>query len=117
MAGVTAQQATGQGGENHALGYLQEHGLMLVQRNFRCKLGEIDLIMRERDALVFVEVRKRASAAFGGAAASVTPHKQRRLIRAAQVFLQRYRSPPACRFDVVAIECGKTVWLKNAIAL
>lgn len=115
--GPTMRQAAGQTGEDHALDYLRERGLTLIQRNFRCKLGEIDLIMREKDSLVFVEVRKRASAAFGGAAASVTSHKQMRLIRAAQVFLQRYRMPPPCRFDVVAIECGKIAWLKNAIAL
>jgi putative endonuclease len=111
----TARQLAGQAGEDRALAHLQQHGLTLVTRNFRCKGGEIDLIMQDRDTLVFVEVRQRADARHGGAAASVTGAKQARLIIAAQTFLQRYRSPPACRLDVVAIEAGNLSWLKNAI--
>jgi len=111
----TARQLIGQVGEDAALVRLRQHGLALVERNFRCKGGEIDLIMRDGDALVFVEVRKRADAMHGGAAASVTPAKQKRLIVAAQHYLQRYRMPPACRFDVIAIDGDDLVWLKNAI--
>jgi putative endonuclease len=111
----TTRQLAGQAGEDWALAHLQQHGLTLVSRNFRCKGGEIDLIMQERDTLVFVEVRQRADGRHGGAAASVTGAKQARLIIAAQTFLQRYRSPPACRLDVVAIESGNLSWLKNAI--
>jgi putative endonuclease len=115
MGKRTAKQVEGQAGEDQALVYLERNGLSLVERNFRCKGGEIDLIMRERGALVFVEVRKRAVSGYGGAAASVTPRKQRRLIIAAQVYLQRYKMPPACRFDVVAIDGASIDWLKNAI--
>lgn len=111
----TAKQITGDAGEERALHYLQQHGLTLIERNFRCKGGEIDLILQDRNALVFVEVRKRADGRHGGAAASVTAHKQRRLIIAAQVFLQRYKMPPPCRFDVIAIEADTLNWLKNAI--
>lgn len=111
----TAKQVEGQAGEDAALAYLQEQGLRLVTRNFRCKVGEIDLVMHDRSSLVFVEVRKRASSAYGGAAASITPAKQRRLLRAAQVYLLRYRSQPACRFDVIAIERERITWLKDAI--
>ncbi|HEX2604885.1 MAG TPA: YraN family protein [Oxalicibacterium sp.] len=111
----TAQQIAGQIGEDAALVWLQRHGLTLVERNFRCKGGEIDLVMQDKDVLIFVEVRKRADIAYGGAAASVTPAKQRRLIVAAQQYLQRYRMPPACRIDVVAIDADDIVWLKNAI--
>ncbi|MGH8808138.1 MAG: YraN family protein [Noviherbaspirillum sp.] len=111
----TARQIAGDAGEQQALNYLLQRGLTLVERNFRCKGGEIDLIMRERDMLVFVEVRKRADGRYGGAAASVTARKQARLVIAAQVFLQRISSPPACRFDVVAIEAGEIQWLKNVI--
>jgi putative endonuclease len=111
----TAQQIAGQIGEDAALVWLQRHGLTLVERNFRCKGGEIDLVMQDKDVLIFVEVRKRAAIAYGGAAASVTPAKQRRLIVAAQQYLQRYRMPPACRIDVVAIDADDIVWLKNAI--
>jgi putative endonuclease len=111
----TAKQIAGDAGEERALRHLQQHGLSLVERNFRCKGGEIDLLMQEGQVLVFVEVRKRADQRHGGAAASVTWRKQRRLIIAAQVYLQRYRTPPACRFDVIAIEGDTLNWLKNAI--
>lgn len=111
----TVRQIEGDAAEDRALHYLQQHGLTLMQRNFRCRGGEIDLIMQEAAVLVFVEVRKRADTRHGGAAASVTARKQARLIIAAQVFLQRYRMPPACRFDVIAIDGNTIEWLKNAI--
>lgn len=111
----TAKQIQGGIGEDDALAHLQRHGLMLVERNFHCKGGEIDLVMQERGTLVFVEVRKRADRSHGGAAASVTAAKQARLITAAQLYLQRYTMPPPCRFDVVAIDGTTITWLKNAI--
>lgn len=111
----TAKQIEGQAGEDTALDYLRRQGLQLVTRNFRCKAGEIDLIMQDQASLVFVEVRKRATAEYGGAAASITPAKQRRLLRAAQVYLLRFRNQPPCRFDVVAIDGERVTWLKNAI--
>ncbi|WP_432240246.1 YraN family protein [Herbaspirillum robiniae] len=111
----TGRQRTGDAAEDAALAHLRRHGLELVERNFRCKGGEIDLIMRDGASLVFVEVRARAGRAYGGAAASVTPAKQRRLIVAAQTFLQRYGSPPACRFDVVGFDGAGLEWLRNAI--
>ena len=111
----TAKQIEGDAGEQRALAYLRQQGLIELARNFRCKGGEIDLVMQEGEVLVFVEVRKRADRRFGGAAASVTARKQARLVHAAQRYLQRYRRPPACRFDVVAIDGGEISWLKNAI--
>ncbi|HWT73045.1 MAG TPA: YraN family protein [Oxalicibacterium sp.] len=111
----TTKQVVGQAGEDAALAWLQQRGLALAERNFRCKGGEIDLVMQDGETLVFVEVRKRADKLHGGAAASITPAKQRRLIAAAQHYLQRYRMPPPCRFDVIAIDGEETVWLKNAI--
>lgn len=111
----TARQIDGQAGEDLALVFLQRRGLVLLERNFRCKGGEIDLVMREENMLVFVEVRKRADRRHGGAAASITPRKQARLILAAQVFLQRYGTCPACRFDVIAIDGDSLDWLKDAI--
>ncbi|HEV2611206.1 MAG TPA: YraN family protein [Noviherbaspirillum sp.] len=111
----TERQVSGQAGEDAALAHLAANGLQLVERNFRCKGGEIDLIMQERGVLVFVEVRKRADGRYGGAAASVTPRKQARLVLAAHVFLQRYTMPPACRIDVVAIDGTRLTWLKNVI--
>lgn len=111
----TTKQRVGQQGEDDALFYLQQQGLQLIERNFRCKGGEIDLLMQDKKTLVFVEVRKRARDNYGGAAASVTMSKQQRLIVAAQFYLQRYTMPPPCRFDVVAIDDGNISWLKNAI--
>jgi len=111
----TTKQIEGGRAEDAALAYLQQHGLKLVERNFLCKGGEIDLIMQDEHSLVFVEVRMRNDRAFGGAAASITPAKQRRLINAAQQFLQRYRMPPACRFDVIAIDGESLQWLKNVM--
>lgn len=112
----TAKQIAGQLGEDAALSYLQQRGLILVERNFLCKGGELDLVMQEGEVLVFVEVRKRADRNYGGAAASVTAAKQKRLITAAHHYLQRYRMPPACRFDVIAIDGDETEWIRNAIA-
>lgn len=113
--GSTGRQLHGQAGEDRALEYLTGHGLTLVERNFRCKVGEIDLVMRDKGSLVFVEVRRRDSFDYGGAIASVTPAKQRRMVRAAQYYLLRYPHLPPCRFDVVAIDGHGLNWLKNAI--
>jgi putative endonuclease len=114
-------QASGDAGEARALAHLLAHGLSLVQRNYRvargpnARGGEIDLILRERDGtLVFVEVRVRRSATHGGAAASIGAAKQRRLILAAQHFLQAERTLPPCRFDVVAIDGERIEWLRAA---
>jgi putative endonuclease len=107
--------------ESRALAHLRAAGLTLVERNYRvargprARAGEVDLILREPDGtLVFAEVRSRASAAFGGAAASVGWAKQRRLIFAARHYLMRFANPPPCRFDVLALEAGEIVWLKGA---
>ena len=111
------QQAAlrGQAAEARALAYLQQQGMQLVERNFSCRFGEIDLIMREQQTVVFVEVRQRSSAQFGGAAASVTAAKQGKLWRTAEVFLRRYTTPPGCRFDLIAIQGGDLNWIRNII--
>lgn len=107
--------------EARALTHLLAHGLKLVERNYRVargpnrRGGEIDLIVRERDGtLVFVEVRRRASTSHGGAAASVGAAKQRSLVLAAQHYLLRFATLPACRFDVVAIDGDEITWLRGA---
>ena len=109
---------TGDAAEAQALRHLQNAGLRLLERNYRTPGrggGEIDLIMRAPDGtLVFVEVRHRANARQGGAAASVSPLKQRRIIFAARHYLMRVAQPPPCRFDVVAIEPQGLVWLQAA---
>ena len=114
-ARLSAKQKAGQLGEQEALAYLQQHGLELVETNFSCKAGEIDLIMRERGTLVFVEVRKRDGKLKGAAAASITPAKIRRITCAAQLYLSRFPRMPACRIDVVTIDGDVLEWLPNAI--
>lgn len=115
LPGRSARQEQGQHWEQVAQRYLTRHGLHLVEANFRCKGGEIDLIMRDGDTLVFVEVRQRADRAHGGAAASVGPAKIRRLTRAATLYLMRFPHTPPCRFDVIAIDGEHMEWLRNAI--
>ena len=112
---LSQRQEQGRSWEQAAQAYLQGHGLLPVEANFRCKLGEIDLIMRDGDSLVFVEVRQRAAGSQVSAAASISPAKIRRLIRAAQVYLQGFTRLPPCRFDVIAIDGGHVEWLRNAI--
>lgn len=102
--------------EAHALAYLQRQRLRFVARNVLCRGGEIDLVMREADGtLVFVEVRARAQTRYGGASASVGRQKRERLVRAAQYYLATHpHEAAACRFDVVAFEAGRLVWLRDA---
>lgn len=112
---LSGKQAQGRDWEQAALRYLRRHGLVLIEANFTCKGGEIDLVMRDGESLVFVEVRQRADRRHGGAAASITPGKIRRIVRAAQVYLQRLPVLPPCRFDVVAIDGEELDWLRDAI--
>jgi putative endonuclease len=102
-ATTRANRATGSAWEDAALLHLQRSGLVLVARNFTCRLGEIDLVLRDREQLVFVEVRFRGDSARGDGTASVGSAKRTKLIRAAEVYLQanpRLAALP-CRFDVV----------------
>lgn len=117
---VTARRATGDACEERACRQLQKAGLTLITRNFNTRYGELDLIMRDKDMIVFVEVRYRHADSFGGALASVTASKQKRLILAARLFLQAHPqfAQQPCRFDVLAFagdeqqpECQ---WLCNA---
>ena len=92
--------------EQRALESLEHAGLKLVERNYRTRFGELDLVMRDGNTLVFVEVRYRRDSRFGGGAASVGPAKREKLTRAAQGFLQAHPRLAAmpCRFDVVAFD-------------
>ncbi|HBI67880.1 MAG TPA: YraN family protein [Massilia sp.] len=114
-ARLSPKQSQGRDWEQTALRYLKRQGLSFIEANFTCKGGEIDLIMQDGDTLVFVEVRQRAAGHYGGAAASITPAKIRRLVRAAQVYLLRFPRVPPCRFDVIAIDGDHLAWLRNAI--
>jgi putative endonuclease len=120
LKATTKQQ--GDAAEDLALAYLQKAGLRLLVRNFKTPGrggGEIDLIMQAPDGtLVFVEVRQRKNASHGGAAGSVSPLKQRRIILAARYYLARLSKLPPCRFDVVSIEgavgAQQVQWLQAA---
>lgn len=109
--------ASGVEAERWAAAYLQRQGLRLVAQNYRSRYGELDLIMQDGDTLVFVEVRQRGSAAFGGASASIDRHKQQRLIRTAQHYLSGLARTPPCRFDAVLMDDAgghNAQWLRNA---
>lgn len=106
--------------ENKAILYLQSYDIILLQRNFRCKYGEIDLITKDHGVLVFTEVRYRKNAFFGSAQESVTLHKQRKIVCAANFYLQtrNWAQQAACRFDVIAmtgkIDRPQIEWIKDA---
>jgi putative endonuclease len=118
---MTATQMLGARAERIAADYLQGRGLTILERNFRRRLGEIDLVAREGGVLVIAEVRTRSSNAFGGAAASVDARKQRRIIRAAAQLLQQHREYAALpvRFDVLIVDgptsnAPQVHWLRHA---
>lgn len=105
----------GQSAESRAEAFLQARGLKLLARNWRCRFGEIDLIMQDGTTLIFIEVRLRTRNDFGGAAASVTPAKQRKLLAAARQYLTTLKTLPPCRFDVVALSGDDAPdWIRNA---
>lgn len=109
---------TGQAAEALAADHLARRGIKVLQRNYRCRGGEIDLICDDRGTLVFVEVRMRSNARFGGAAASVTAAKRRRIVLAARHFLAGKPQPP-CRFDVIALDRldpAAVSWIRDAFA-
>jgi putative endonuclease len=103
--------------EQLAAQYLQLQGLILIAQNYRCRFGEIDLIMRDGTTIVFIEVRLRHHSGFGGAAASIDARKQKRIISTAQQYLAGLVRIPPCRFDAVLIDDAQgssMQWLKNA---
>lgn len=115
----TPRQQRGSNYETLACAYLQQQGLRLITRNYHCRRGEIDLIMRDRDKLVFVEVRYRRQSRFGSAAESVNIHKQRRLIATAEHYLLLHgKNDLSARFDVIAIDGEqpnhRLNWIQNA---
>jgi putative endonuclease len=107
----------GSDAEQIAVSYLQRQHLILVTQNYRCRFGEIDLIMRDENTLVFIEVRQRANDQFGGAAASITSAKQAKLLRTARHYLSELNSEPPCRFDALLLSGSdgqKIEWIQNA---
>ncbi len=121
MSERSSPQQSGQAAEALARQFLEQRGLRLLAQNWRCRLGELDLVMLDSDTVVFVEVRYRRYSAWGGAAESVDARKREKLSRAAQHFLQqesRWARYP-CRFDVIAITADSQApaplnWIQNA---
>ncbi len=114
-AGIAAEQL--------AATFLMQHGLKLITQNYHCRFGEIDLVMQDGKTLVFVEVKLRSSNQFGGAAASITPQKQQKMILTAQHYLQTQKlGDVACRFDVILMQSANLAatdlkhieWIRNA---
>jgi putative endonuclease len=117
----TQKQLLGRAAENIAADFLRVQGLEILERNYLRRVGELDIVARERDVLVIAEVRTRSSDRYGGAAASVDPRKQQRLIRAASQLLQQRRdfSQLRVRFDVLVVSemdagCGRVEWIRHA---
>lgn len=110
-------KSRGDRAEQTAAEFLRSRGLKVIQQNYRCRFGEIDLILQDGATLVFAEVRMRSRDDFGGAAASITMGKQARLVHAARHYLASLGHVPPCRFDAVLLRDaeGKDIeWLKNA---
>ena len=110
------RRQTGTLAENTAAAFLESQGFTIVARNFLRRVGELDIVARQGDLLVVAEVRTRASEAYGGAAASIGPAKQRRIVMTTALFLQRHREYARCRvrFDVLIVRDGRVEWLKHA---
>jgi putative endonuclease len=115
----TPKQRAGAAAEDAAERHLSAAGCRILARNARYRDGELDLVVRERDVVVFVEVRLRTSERFGGALASVDVYKRKRIARAAQRWLVGHFGErwPACRFDVVTVDGSGTIdWIRDAFA-
>jgi putative endonuclease len=116
-----SRQTTGRAAEQQARSHLEQQGLRLLAQNWACRVGELDLVMLDGDTVVFVEVRYRKHAGWGGALESVDARKRGKLSAAAQFFLQqepRWAKHP-CRFDVVAMSPSaqpseRLNWIQNA---
>jgi putative endonuclease len=110
------RRQTGARAENSAAAFLESQGFHIVARNFLRRIGELDVVARDGDLLVVVEVRTRADDRFGGAAASVTRGKQRRVAATAALFLAEHPALRRCRvrFDVIVVRDGQIEWLKHA---
>ena len=109
----------GAAAEEMAAEFLSGHGLRIIARNYRCRFGEIDLVAKDGDTLVFVEVRLRRNRSFGGAIGSIDRTKQKKLTLTARHYLSRLRIEPACRFDAVlldTLDARRIEWLRDIIS-
>ena len=114
---MNRRERIGKEGERAACEYLHKEGYSLIERNWRCPFGEIDIIARDGDTLAFVEVKRRSRSGYGGAEGALTLHKQRRIVAAARMYLSQVESDLPVRFDLVAIEKGRLSLFKSAFEL
>ena len=114
---MNRRERIGKEGERVACLYLRQHGYALIERNWRCRFGEIDIIARDGGTLAFVEVKRRSGSGYGGAEGALTLRKQRRIVTAARMYLPQTQSDLPVRFDLVAMEEGRMTLLKNAFQL
>ena len=113
-------RGAGEQAEALAADFLAARGVTIIERNFRRRCGELDLIARDGDTLVFVEVRLRTRGDFGGAAASITASKRARIAAAAGLYLARLSRTPPCRFDAVlldALDPARIEWMKDMMSV
>ncbi|MEO8345928.1 MAG: YraN family protein [Betaproteobacteria bacterium] len=118
--GKPAHLAAGARAEGLAAEFLTSRGLTIIARNFRTRRGEIDLIARDGMTLVFVEVRLRRNKSYGGAGASITAAKSKRLVAAASVYLARLGREPPCRFDAVlldGLDASRIAWERDILSV
>ncbi|MFA5974552.1 MAG: YraN family protein [Elusimicrobiota bacterium] len=112
---MNPESSLGAQGESEAARYLEKNGLRVISRHFQTRWGEIDLICRDQDLLVFVEVKTRTLASHPSAAEAITPAKQKRFLNAALSYIKKHRLEGcALRFDVVLIEAGRVEWIPSA---
>lgn len=111
---ATPAQRAGDRAEDRAARFLERHGMRILARNYRTRMGEIDLVAADGATLVFVEVRLRSAARFGGGAESVDGRKRRRIGMAARHYLMALGHEPPCRFDVVSLERDEPTWIRGA---
>ncbi len=103
-------RAQGRLGEDAAVVWLREHGYRISERNVTNRAGELDVIARDGDTLCFIEIKARSNRAYGAAIESVTVNKQRRITRAAALYLVRHPFEGPCRFDVLGLDLGEQGW-------
>ena len=113
---MAAIHKLGKESEMNVCKFLEKNGLTLIEQNFRCLSGEIDLIMKDNQCIVFIEVRTRFSSQFGSAIESITKNKQKKIIKTAVFYLQKRRwfDKVNCRFDIVGVAGDQFEWIPNA---
>ncbi len=114
---MNTRERLGRAGEEIACEYLREQGYSIIERNWRCRFGEIDIVARDGDEIAFVEVKSRSRPGYGGPVEALTRRKRERIITAARMYLSQTESDLAVRFDLVAIQGEDVSLFKGAFQL